>query len=208
LWSIAAEFYLFHESKGNLILGLSSGTATAGLGPTIEPHPGGVVWELSPPMVWGTESVLHSFTGSPDGQGPENAVIFDSTGNNLYGTTFLGGSGPNGGYGTVFQLVPVMGGWTENILYNFQDGTDGGAVTAGLTFDPSGNLYGATTHAGTGGGGTIFELSPPGAWNTFTVLYSITGNIDGNCDDGAPPGSGATLAMDGAGNIYGTTCIT
>jgi hypothetical protein len=161
----------------------------------------GVVWELTPPGIWGTETVQHAFTNSPDGAGPENAVIFDSAGN-LYGTTFLGG---NGGYGTVFQLVPGGPPWTENILYNFQDVSDGGALTADLIFDRSGNLYGATTHAGTGGGGTIFELSPPGAWN-FTVLYSITGNIDGNCPDGAPPGPGATLAMDPAGNIYGTTC--
>ena len=34
--------------------------------------------------------------------------------------------------------------------------------TAGLIFDPSGNLYGATTDGGTGGGGTVFELTPSG----------------------------------------------
>jgi uncharacterized repeat protein (TIGR03803 family) len=162
----------------------------------------GVVWELTPPGSWASETVLHAFTNNPDGSGPENSVIFDNAGN-LYGTTFLGGSG---GYGTVFQLLPAGPPWTENILYTFQDGNDGGYITAGLAFDASGNLYGAATRLGMGGGGTIFELSPPGTWNMFNVIYSFTGNIDGYCPTGAFSGPQTTLTMDPAGNMYGTTC--
>src|SRR5271166_28968 len=96
----------------------------------------GVVYELTPS---GTFSVLYVFHGS-DGKNPLGGVIFDSAGN-LYGTTELGGSKD---YGTVFQLVPANGGWTEKVLYSFQNGSDGSFLLAGLILDPSGNLYGAS----------------------------------------------------------------
>ena len=101
-----------------------------------------------------------------------------------------------------------MGGWMENILYSFQDGNDGGVLTAGLIFDQSGNLYGASTHGGTGGGGTVFELSPPGSWNTLSGLYSIYPEtpIATVPRTGGPPGPASTLVMDAEGNLYGTTC--
>jgi uncharacterized repeat protein (TIGR03803 family) len=54
----------------------------------------------------GTETVLHSFVGSPtDGQYPRGGLVRDSAGN-LYGTTGNGGSSSNcsGGCGTVFKL--------------------------------------------------------------------------------------------------------
>jgi uncharacterized repeat protein (TIGR03803 family) len=61
---------------------------------------GGVVFKLSPT---GTETVLHSFAGSPtDGEGPQAGLIQDAAGN-LYGTTQLGGAY---GYGVVFRLAP------------------------------------------------------------------------------------------------------
>ena len=50
----------------------------------------------------GSETVLHSFTGSPsDGDDPY-AGLLDLNGT-LYGTTYYGGSG-NGGLGTVFAF--------------------------------------------------------------------------------------------------------
>jgi len=58
-------------------------------------------------------------------------------------------------------------------------------------------LYGATTTGGSGGGGTVFELTlSDGTW-TLNTLYNFTGS----------PGCGpyGTLAMDAAGNLYGTT---
>jgi len=63
--------------------------------------------------------------------------------------------------------------------------------------DQSGNLYGATTTGGSGGGGTVFELTPSGSGWTFTLIYSFTG--------GAYCGPRGNLVMDGAGNLYGTT---
>jgi uncharacterized repeat protein (TIGR03803 family) len=167
-------------------------------------YDGGVVWELTPPGIWGTETVLHTFTNSADGGSPFNGVIFDDAGN-LYGTTLSGGQFPY--YGTAFQLMPVGPLWMERVLYSFQDGSDGAYPTAGLLFDQAGNLYGATpTGSGSTSGGAVLELSPPGAWMTLTVLYSFTASGSGFCPAPNFPGPVATLVMDGAGSLYGTTC--
>jgi uncharacterized repeat protein (TIGR03803 family) len=167
---------------------------------------GGVAYELTPPGSWGTESVLHTFTGDPDGLFPDHGVILDTAGN-LYGTTYEGGAS---GAGSVYQLVPAMGGWTENILYSFEDGNDGGYPIANPIFGRSGiNLYGTATNAGMGGGGTVYELSPSGSGWTFNPLYSFTGS-GGGCStpgySGPGPGPWGALAMDEAGSLYGTTC--
>jgi uncharacterized repeat protein (TIGR03803 family) len=150
------------------------------------------VYELTPSQGGWTYSLLHSFTGGNDGEGAAAGLIFDNTGN-LYGETCCGGQY---GQGVVFQLTPQGSGWQENVLYSFQGSNDGGGpYTGGLIFDGSGNLYGATTAAGSGGGGTAFELVPSnGSW-TYILLYSFTGL-------GGPWGS---LVMDTAGNLYGTT---
>jgi len=160
----------------------------------------GVVYELAPSGSGWTQSILYTFT-RPDGARPQNGVVFDNAGN-LYGTTLTGGNlDCNDGYGcgAIFQLTPAGSGWVEHVLYTFQKGSDGTAPYAGLTFDPSGNLYGTTSTGGTGGGGTVFKLTPSnGSW-TYSLVYSFTGRADFNC------GPWGTLVMDGAGNLYGTT---
>jgi uncharacterized repeat protein (TIGR03803 family) len=153
----------------------------------------GTVFELTPANGGWIESVIYSFSGS-DGKYPLSGLTFDQSGN-LYGTTWGGGAY---GYGAVYQLTPSGSGWTESILYNFTGGADGASPYGGLIFDQSGSLYGATSTGGSDGGGTVFKLSPPGTWTTLTVLYSFT-NASNQC------GPRATLVMDGAGNLYGTT---
>ena len=154
----------------------------------------GTVFELTPSDGNWTESVLWSFTGGNDGGKPAGSVIFDSAGN-LYGATQTGGAH---GYGSVFQLAPAGSGWTQNTLYSFQNGSDGANPVGGLIFDPSGNLYGTTTSKGAGRGGTVFELVPQlnGTW-ALTVLYACAGQAGG--------GPQASLTIDDAGNLYGTT---
>ena len=166
---------------------------------------GGNIYELIPSGGGWTESVVHGFSGS-DGLLPYGGAIFDSAGN-LYGTT------QEGGYdyrGTVFQFKRSGSGWTGTILFEFQFAGDEGIYpSAGLIFDQAGNLYGATTAGGAGGGGAIFELSPAGGGWAVTLLYSFTGSKGANCPNpgnqygGAGPW--ASLAMDGAGSLYGTT---
>jgi uncharacterized repeat protein (TIGR03803 family) len=158
----------------------------------------GTVYELSPSGSGYTESVLYRFSGS-DGDRPVAGVIPDSSGN-LYGTTTFGGNlGCNVGFepgcGVVYELTPSESSWTESTVYTFQNGNDGSLPYSGLIFDSSGNLYGATDNGGSGGGGTVFELTPSnGSW-TFNTLYSFTGAAYCGPWD---------FAMNG-GNLYGTT---
>ncbi len=78
------------------------GTTTFG----VYPYPEGTIWKLAPPSTSGgkwTETVLHSFTGGPDG-GEPNAGLIAGPGGALYGTTLFGGNSKRDG--VVYQLVP------------------------------------------------------------------------------------------------------
>jgi uncharacterized repeat protein (TIGR03803 family) len=184
---------LIFDTHGNLFGTTAQGGTSEGGDTSI-----GTVFELKPQAGGGwTEKVLHSFlVNGTDGYTPDAGVILDAAGN-LYGTTFSGGSDDNG---TVFELTPGSGGvWTETLLHSFQDnGTDGWAPYAGLIFN-AGNLYGTTTHGGTFGVGTVFELTPAtgGGW-TESVTSSFNNGTDGE-------GPWAGLIFDVAGNLYGTT---
>ena len=88
---------------------------------------------------------------------------------------------------------------------------DGTQPYAGLVADGAGNLYGTTLGGGEYGLGTVFELTPTRTAGKVTgwtskILYSFCpeGSVIG-CVDGYLPYSGASLIIDGSGNIYGTT---
>jgi len=157
------------------------------------------------------EKVLWTFGGYPhDGANPAGRLISDEAGN-VYGTTRFGGGADDG---TVFELSPQPDGtWTETVLYEFCVAgglcPDGEQPEAGLVFDPAGNLFGTTYVGGTTQlyGGTVFELSPPqlpgGAW-TFATIYNFCSVVNCQiCLDGMNPHS--QLALDAAGDLYGTT---
>jgi uncharacterized repeat protein (TIGR03803 family) len=156
----------------------------------------GSVYELQRSGGGWNFKVLYSFTGTSDGGGPKGGLVLDNAGN-LYGTTAIGGLY---GYGVVFELAPSQQGWTESVLYTFQNASDGASPRTGLTFDSTGNLYGTTFYGGSGGWGTIFRLSPHAGQWSFSVLYSFRRSADG----GEP--SSAVL-LDGAGNLYGTAGV-
>jgi len=139
---------------------------------------------------------LYSFTGEPDGAGPQGDLIFDRAGN-LYGTTFYGGQGSNGGNGVVYRLTPSQGGWNETVLYAFSGGSDGGDPQDGVVLDQAGNLYGVAGRGGSHSLGAVYELSyGNGGW-TETVLHSFAGGADGQYPAG--------LTIDAVGNVYGET---
>jgi uncharacterized repeat protein (TIGR03803 family) len=165
----------------------------------------GTVFELQPVAGGGwTELMLHSFTGATaDGATPNGSLIVDSNGN-LFGTTAIGGKkncasgGADSGCGTVFELSPGNGSWTENILYEFTNSTDGALPQAAVVFDAFGNLYGTTLGIANTSYGTVFKLTPAtgGGWTESTVYaFDIT--------HGEYPYS--NLVLDAAGNLYGTT---
>jgi uncharacterized repeat protein (TIGR03803 family) len=180
----------------------------------------GTVFELQPRISGGWKDiVLHTFNGLIDGAGPAASLISDTFGN-LYGTTSNGGSAacigrdaPCGG--TVFKLSFTAAGWKTTVLHTFhvkagtQNG-DGARPLSGLVMDSTGNLYGTTSLGGSHsstctldqyiGCGTAFKLSPTstGKWKE-DLLYIFQGGVDG-------AGPMSTLVLDGAGNLYGTTC--
>ncbi len=164
----------------------------------------GAVYELTPNSKGGwVETLLYSFTGAADGNGPIGTLVFDTAGN-LYGGTIGGGSQLDG---VIFKLTPHKNApWTESVLWNFH-GADGVNSNGGMIFDQAGNLYGTTSNGGglgrqtciNLGCGTAFRLTPGtnGKW-TLTTLYRFQG-----AGDGANPKP--NLAIDHAGNLYGTT---
>jgi uncharacterized repeat protein (TIGR03803 family) len=97
-----------------------------------------------------------------DGTYPSAGLVLDGSGN-LYGTTFSGGLY---NYGTVFELTPTNGGWTEQVLHQFNysviniNGPDGFYPQSALILDATDNLYGTTVEGGIYDGGTVFEITP------------------------------------------------
>jgi uncharacterized repeat protein (TIGR03803 family) len=87
------------DSSGNLY-GTTEFFGDASCNP---PFGCGTVFKVDPA---GNETVLHTFTGKPDGELPYAGLIMDDAGN-LYGTTFGGGAyGGGDGAGTVFVIRP------------------------------------------------------------------------------------------------------
>ena len=87
---------------------------------------------------------------------------------------------------------------TEQVLYSFSGGNDGGNAASGLTFDRNGNLYGTTVTGGGANCGTVFKLAPRtgSSWQE-SVAYDFT------CyGDGKNPHGGVILER---GTLEGTT---
>lgn len=155
----------------------------------------GTVFKLSPAGggAW-TESVIYTFgSASGDGSWPSGDLTIDSLGN-LYGTTSGGGAG----FGTVFELSPSGGSWTENVIHTFQGGADGSTPYSSLTFDSAGNLYGTTWTGGTNNAGTVYELSPAGGGDWTETLPIVFNGKNGMELSGG-------VIFDKQGNFYGGT---
>ena len=163
----------------------------------------GVIYRLAPPGAfcksflceW-SESVLYAFTGYSDGGYPGH-IQFDQAGD-IYGTTSLGDQHGCSNCGTVFELSPSSGGWTDNVLYAFKGGSDDGYGPVGdLVFDQAGNIYGTTAAGGVTYNGTVYQLTPSQSGYTETMLYEFQQAYSGESPIG--------LIADSAGNLYGTT---
>jgi len=141
----------------------------------------GVVFELTPngDGTW-SETVIHAFSGTPDGGEPEGALAYDATTDSFYGTTQQGGNTACN-CGTVYQLSPNGDGtWSESIVYTF---LSPGEPTGGVTIDAQDNLYGVNFATE----GYVYEISG----GQFSVIASLFEPIG--------------LVMDSAGNLLGTS---
>jgi len=121
---------------------------------------GGVVYELSPSGDGWTFSVLYSLVGGPGG-GSDSPLTLDAAGN-LYGTATFDGAYYDG---SVFKLTRHNGSWTYTDVYDFTGGADGANPVGAVAVDAAGNLYGTTSHGGTGsscqyGCGVAWKITP------------------------------------------------
>ena len=162
-------------------------TLLGGLGCPGNQYGCGVVFEISPNGSGGwNESMLHSFSGPPDGANPFLAPMICDKAGNLYGTTEFGGTY---NYGAVFELSPAGTSWTLTVLYSFSSYYDGVHPAAGLIMDAAGNLYGITSEYESPG--SVFELSPASDGWTYQVIYAVD--------------TWGGLTADASGNIFGYT---
>jgi uncharacterized repeat protein (TIGR03803 family) len=137
---------LVRDGKGNLY-----GTTNQGGGAGCGGNGCGIVFKLSST---GVETVLHRFTGEPDGGQPQGGLALLK--GFLYGVTTIGGSA---NLGTVFSVNSSTG--KEAVVHSFTNVPDGAnpqQVT--LITDSAGALYGTTAGGGAHGYGTVFKLTP------------------------------------------------
>jgi len=151
----------------------------------------------------GKETVLHNFDGGATGSLPEARFLQDSTGN-LYSTTFSGGNSTQSG--VVFKVdktghVTVPYTYTCYSCYG-ESGGGFGMSSGSVIRDSAGNFYGGgfggppSGQCQNAGCGAVYKINKAGVG---TTLYAFTGGTDGMWFG---PGD---VAMDAAGNIYGTT---
>jgi uncharacterized repeat protein (TIGR03803 family) len=160
-------------------------------------HNGGSIFKITTSGILTTIYNFCSDIGCRDGVNPSGGLV-QATNGYLYGTTVSGGAN---GLGTIFKISP---GGNLTTLYDF---SCGGCLSSlnpsGLVQAPDGNLYGTTYYGGNTntnapyGGGTVFKITPGGA---FTALYSFC-NQSG-CPDGQQP---QALVHASDGSLYGTT---
>jgi uncharacterized repeat protein (TIGR03803 family) len=134
-------------------------------------------------------------SGSYKGAGPAAALVPDSSGTFLWGTTEAGGAD---NVGMVFRVRRSTSVYSPVVEFNGPQGTKKGAnPRSALIQDGLGSWYG-TTEAGGTGFGTVFKIT---STNLFSSLFEFTGSA-GNVPGEKPRGS---LVMANDGNIYGTT---
>jgi uncharacterized repeat protein (TIGR03803 family) len=145
----------------------------------------GVIFKLDSK---GKQTVLHAFSGTPDGWYPSGG-LFPAKNGSFYGVTWFGGTSD---YGTIYKMNAAG---KVAILYSFQGGHQGEYPNSPIVRDIQGNFYGTTTNGGTKDYGTVFKVSKAGK---LKVLHSFKGGPDGYY-----PYTG--LTRDNGGNLYGVT---
>jgi len=146
-------------------------------------------WYLGAPCIHASTAftTLFSFNGT-NGAGLVAGLVQGADGN-FYGTAPNGGPNSNG---TVFAVSPDGSFFTN--FYNFTGGTNGANPVGGLVVGTDGNFYGTTFSGGTSNWGTVYQITPHGAFNQLAQLSGT---------NGANPDVALVQASDGS--FYGGT---
>jgi uncharacterized repeat protein (TIGR03803 family) len=137
-------------------------------------------------------SVIHTFTGTPDGQQPI-ARLLQAADGMLYGTTMFGGVSSQ--LGAIFSLN--LDGSSYSVIHALQSSSgEGRGPQAGLCQSANGMLYGTTYSGGSAGAGVIFQVDTSGN-------YSIVRSFQTTGGDGQHPDTDLIEAPDGF--LYGGT---
>ena len=130
----------------------------------------GVVFKITSA---GKLTVLYNFDGT-HGCSASNPLI-QATDGNFYGTTMCGGKVDSG---VVFKIT---GGGKLTVLHSLNGTSDGNVPLAGLVQATDGNFYGTASEGGNSanclpdGCGTIFRVTPTGAFHVIYNFDSVTG---------------------------------
>ncbi|HUO27974.1 MAG TPA: choice-of-anchor tandem repeat GloVer-containing protein [Bryobacteraceae bacterium] len=152
----------------------------------------GTIFKVTPSGALSTVYNFCSSTGCTDGELPCSPLAQDKYGS-FYGSSNGGGSY---GLGTIFKISSTG---ALSTLYSYALPADRGSCpAAGLVQASNGYFYGTTIFGGTYGYGSVFKITPAGA---YTTLYSFCAAA--GCPDGAWPQSALIQATDG--NLYGVT---
>jgi uncharacterized repeat protein (TIGR03803 family) len=164
-----------------LLVGIASGCGASG---------GGTIFRST---LNGTVIVMHTFTPATEGYNNTNcsgrAPIQRASdnffiGSNCYGAAF--------GYGSVWQLAQ-NGRFT--VLHSFNETWADGLYGIDIAMAADETIYGITNQGGIGNTGTIYKITPSGAYST---LYNFSAQAhDGNQPEG--------IAIGPDGGVYGVT---
>jgi uncharacterized repeat protein (TIGR03803 family) len=174
-------------------------TTAGGTGAGCDADGCGTIFQLAPQKngPW-KEKVTYAFTGESDGGVPVGIALNKST-RVWYGATAQGGATNNG---TVFQMSPVTGGWSESVVYSFGGADELSLPQTNVTIDGKGNVYGTTYQSFNGDGiGGVFKLTPPQSqgenW-TEATQYEFSGGSGGGIGPTALVLNNAQSAVIGA----------
>ena len=134
-----------------------------------------------------------------NGAGPNLPVL--GTDGNFYGTTYVGGD-PTCRCGVIYKATPAGKITVLHTFTGFKGAPYDGELPVGsLVEGPDGNFYGTTYEGGSNGtdnGGTVFKITPAGAYSIIHDFVAAAPTYDGQL-----PKAGLILGTDG--NFYGTT---
>ena len=128
----------------------------------------------------GGYAIIHTFTGSPDGQQPHCRLLQAADGM-LYGTTTFGGTASQ--LGTIFRLN--LDGSSYSVIHALQSSAaEGRGLGPVLCQSTNGTLYGTVASGGSANAGAIFKVDTDGHNYSLVRSFQTTGG------DGQQPNTG------------------